>query len=126
MMNFKQISITSLIIASLIVSVAQMMGQSGSNKKPRKIQSFDSDWRFNAGEMKGAENPEYNDSKWLKVNVPHDWSIEGLAHNDSKFEDASELSVVRGEWKFNKGDDTLWKKPEFNDGAWQTVKLPAN
>ncbi len=126
MLNFRQIPTAGLFIASLILSVTPIVGQSGGNKEPGKIRSFDSDWRFMAGEMKGAENPNYNDSKWLKVNVPHDWSIEGLAHNESNFEDASELSVVRGEWKFNKGDDTLWKKPEFNDGSWQTVKLPAN
>jgi beta-galactosidase len=62
---------------------------------------------------------------WLKVNVPHDWSIEGLGHSEAKVEDAAELLVVRGEWKFNKGDNTLWKNPDFNDGSWQTVKLPA-
>ena len=59
------------------------------------------------------------------MDVPHDWSIEGLAHSEAKAEDATELPVVRGEWKFNKGDDTLWKNPDFNDGSWQTVKLPA-
>jgi beta-galactosidase len=126
MFNFRQIPTAGLMIASLILSVTPMMSQTGGNKKSGRIQSFDSDWRFIAGEMKGAENPEYNDSKWLKVNVPHDWSIEGLAHSDSKLDDAPELSVVKGEWKFNKGDDTLWKKTEFNDGSWQTVKLPAN
>ena len=122
-LNFKQFPISCLIIASLFTP---LISQSIDSKKTRKIQSFDSDWRFYAGEIKGAENPDYNDSSWLKVDVPHDWSIEGLAQSEVKVEDAVELPVVRGEWKFNKGDDTLWKNPGFNDSAWQTVKLPAN
>jgi beta-galactosidase len=122
-MNIKQFPISCLIIASLFTP---LISQSIDSNKTRKIQSFDSDWRFYAGEIKGAENPDYNDSSWLKVDVPHDWSIEGLAHTDAKVEEATELPVVRGEWKFNKGDDTHWKNPVLNDSAWQTVKLPAN
>ncbi|MGD0591870.1 MAG: glycoside hydrolase family 2 TIM barrel-domain containing protein [Bacteroidota bacterium] len=121
-MNFKQFPIFCLIIASLFTP---LISQSIDSKKTRKIQSFDSDWRFYAGEIKGAENQDYNDSLWLKVDVPHDWSIEGLAQSEVNVEDATELPVVRGEWKFNKGDDTLWKSPGFKDSAWQTVKLPA-
>jgi beta-galactosidase len=122
MLNFIQISITSLIIVSLITP---LNGQSLGKRDLRKIQSFDLDWRFSAGEISGAEKPAYNDSSWLKVNVPHDWSIEGLGQSEEKVTDEMEFSVVRGEWKFNKGDDTLWKNPMFNDNSWQTVKLPA-
>jgi beta-galactosidase len=121
-LNFKQIPINCLIIAFLITPV---ISQSADNKEHRKIQSFDLDWRFYAGDIKDAEKPDYNDSSWLKVDVPHDWSIEGLGHSEATVENAKELPVIRGEWKFNKGDDTLWKNPEFNDGSWQTVKLPA-
>ena len=122
MLKFKQTLIACLIVASLIT---RLTGQSINNIEPREIQSFDSDWRFCAGEICGAENPGYNDSSWIKVNVPHDWSIEGLAHSEGKIDDTMELPLVRGEWKFNKGDDTLWKNPDLNDGLWQIVKLPA-
>ncbi len=59
------------------------------------------------------------------LDVPHDWSIEGLAPADTKVDDALEIPVVRGEWKFSKGDDLRWKDPEWNDVSWQTVKLPS-
>ena len=111
-----------LVIASLIATLTSGRASAGET---RHTQSFDTAWRFCAGEITGAERPEYNDASWLKVDVPHDWSIEGLAHSEAIVEDASELPVVRGEWKFNKGDDTLWKNPDFNDRSWQTVKLPA-
>jgi beta-galactosidase len=47
---------------------------------------FDQDWRFAlvnpdgitdpTGEFSGAERPEYDDSAWRSLHVPHDWSIE--------------------------------------------------
>jgi beta-galactosidase len=43
----------------------------------RVISSFDADWRFFKGEARGAELPEFNDSDWRRLDVPHDWSIEG-------------------------------------------------
>lgn len=41
------------------------------------INSFDNDWRFLKGNAENAEKPEFNDSSWKMINVPHDWSIEG-------------------------------------------------
>ena len=123
MSPFKQIPITSLVIAVLLAGLTYE--RAGAEKKARQRQSFDSDWRFCAGEISGAERPEYNDASWLTVDVPHDWSIEGLAPVTQKAGDGPEIPVVRGEWKFNKGDDLRWKDPEWNDVSWQTVKLPS-
>ena len=39
--------------------------------------SFDKDWRFIQSDEKGAEQSSYNDAAWRKLDVPHDWSIEG-------------------------------------------------
>lgn len=122
MLNFKQIPFICFINLSLIATPINGYADPGET---RQIQPFDSGWRFYASDVNGSEIPEYNDSSWLKVDVPHDWSIEGLAHSVTKVEDATELPVVRGEWKFNKGDDTLWKNPDVSDGSWETVKLPA-
>src|ERR1700759_4304646 len=38
---------------------------------------FDSDWTFLNADISGAEQPQFDDSSWQKVNVPHDWSIAG-------------------------------------------------
>ncbi|RYE10298.1 MAG: glycoside hydrolase family 2 protein, partial [Sphingobacteriaceae bacterium] len=48
-----------------------------SNAEGRKITSFDNDWRFLKSDATGAEKATFDDSKWRKLNVPHDWSIEG-------------------------------------------------
>jgi beta-galactosidase len=39
--------------------------------------NFDGDWRFFKGEAEGAERPDFNDSQWRQVRLPHDWAIEG-------------------------------------------------
>ena len=43
----------------------------------RIITNFDSNWSFYQGDASGAEKPDFNDNAWRKLNVPHDWSIEG-------------------------------------------------
>lgn len=35
------------------------------------------DWAFHLGDCAGAEAPEYDDSAWRRLDLPHDWSIEG-------------------------------------------------
>ena len=39
--------------------------------------SFDPDWRFLKGDAPGAELAAFDDAAWRKLDVPHDWSIEG-------------------------------------------------
>ena len=43
----------------------------------RVTASFDADWRFFKGDAQGAEAKEFDDSDWRRLDVPHDWSIEG-------------------------------------------------
>ncbi len=42
----------------------------------RKKIDFDFDWRFSKGDFPTALIPEFDDSDWRKVNLPHDWSVE--------------------------------------------------
>lgn len=44
---------------------------------PRVTLNFDADWRFLKDDAPGAERPEFDDSAWRRLDVPHDWSIEG-------------------------------------------------
>ncbi|RYD74823.1 MAG: hypothetical protein EOP53_17570, partial [Sphingobacteriales bacterium] len=38
---------------------------------------FNKDWKFFLGDEPGAKSPAFIDTKWRKLNLPHDWSIEG-------------------------------------------------
>lgn len=45
--------------------------------------NFDFDWRFTLGDVAGAQAPRFNDTAWRKLDVPHDWSIEGKYAEDN-------------------------------------------
>ncbi|MGF7030964.1 beta-galactosidase [Paenibacillus mucilaginosus] len=42
----------------------------------RRVIPFDTDWLFTKGNYAGAKNPGFDDSRWRRLDVPHDWSIE--------------------------------------------------
>lgn len=56
---------------------------------------FDDDWRFHLGGMQGAESPDFDDSQWRKIDLPHDWSIEDKAGKKSPFS-PNAISQVSG------------------------------
>ncbi|WP_446051251.1 sugar-binding domain-containing protein, partial [Zobellia laminariae] len=39
--------------------------------------SFNSGWLFQKGDPSGAEKSTFKDADWRKLNLPHDWAIEG-------------------------------------------------
>ena len=43
----------------------------------RDRQSFDRDWLFVLADSAGMQNSEYADGHWRRLNLPHDWAIEG-------------------------------------------------
>jgi beta-galactosidase len=43
----------------------------------RTVLAFDVDWRFLKADPTNAEQTPFDDSAWRRLNVPHDWSIEG-------------------------------------------------
>ena len=43
----------------------------------RDCQSFDKDWLFVLADSAGMQKSEYSDGHWRRLNLPHDWAIEG-------------------------------------------------
>ena len=43
----------------------------------RSKTDFNKDWKFYLGDDSVARYPKYNDEGWRKLDLPHDWSIEG-------------------------------------------------
>lgn len=81
---------------------------------------FDEEWRFIRGNPPGAQLPDYPDSGWRKVTLPHDWSIEDFGLD-------SQLPVVTpdsGGWRFAGGDSSQWSLPSFDDSGWEPIGLP--
>ncbi len=54
-----------------------------SSTQARVISPFDSNWRFSKGDAAGAEQSGFDDTSWRKLDVPHDWSIEGPFDKDN-------------------------------------------
>src|SRR2546425_9408147 len=71
---------------------------------------FDWDWRFHRGGAQGAELPDFDDSKWRKLDLPHDWSIEELPSTHSPF-NPDAISQVSG--GFTTGG-TGWDRKTFS------------
>jgi beta-galactosidase len=49
----------------------------------RQRMSMDLDWRFMLGDPTGAERASFDDRGWRRVDLPHDWSIEGTPSQDA-------------------------------------------
>ncbi len=107
--------VTSIVILSLLAAAS-------APGTPRD-RLFDTDWRFLRADTTGAQQPDFNDSTWRKLDLPHDWSIEDLPPQPHT---VPELEAVTGTWRFQPGDNAAWKAPDLDDSDWQSVTLPDN
>ena len=110
--------VTAVAVLCFVSAASGAAANAGSRDR-----SFDSDWRFLRADAAGAEAPGFDDSAWRTLDVPHDWSIEDLPPIKTP---PLELPVVNGQWRFQKGDDAVWKATTFDDSQWQSVRLPDN
>lgn len=72
-----------LSVLSIIVFITSC--KSGNQADPlelRKI-NFNDGWSFQLGDNAQASQPDFDDSDWKNVKLPHDWSIEGEIKKDN-------------------------------------------
>jgi beta-galactosidase len=55
----------------------------GYGQQTRTVADFDKGWHFQLGDAPGAENASFSDAGWRKLDLPHDWSIEGTFSKDN-------------------------------------------
>jgi beta-galactosidase len=95
-----------ILLLALTVSIG------GVFAAPRQVISLDSDWRFHRGDIQGVWpngstnkslwpaskflSPTYYDSSWQRVNVPHDYIVEGRF--DPKAENQHACLLVEPGW----------------------------
>jgi len=60
---------------ALFLAAAALSCSTGGKTNDRK-QKFDYDWSFHLGDEPAAAKPDFDDSGWRKLDLPHDWSIE--------------------------------------------------
>jgi beta-galactosidase len=75
------------IIASLFLFSLLTLNCVSAQKKMKadfeKKQLFDFDWKFSFGESSTANTVSFDDSSWRKLDLPHDWSIEGKSEKNN-------------------------------------------
>lgn len=64
-------NIFNLFICCILISGCS------SAVSPRETIDFTDDWTFHLGDVPEACAPEYDDSGWRELDLPHDWAVEG-------------------------------------------------
>ncbi|MGD0036530.1 MAG: glycoside hydrolase family 2 TIM barrel-domain containing protein [Bacteroidota bacterium] len=72
-----------LVLTVMFCTVDFSVSLCQPSKPVRLIENFNLDWKFSKGDPKGAEKSDYDDSRWMNINLPHDWSIEGPYGKDN-------------------------------------------
>jgi len=66
---------TKLIVLVFILFVNSFSGFAQNDIERKQL--FDFNWKFFLGDIADAKSKEFNDESWRKLDLPHDWSIEG-------------------------------------------------
>jgi beta-galactosidase len=73
----------------LIFTISFLLSVPAYTQSGRSIIDFNNNWNFFLGDT-AAGKPEFDDSQWRQLNLPHDWSIEG------KFDTAHKATTQGG------------------------------
>jgi Glycosyl hydrolases family 2, sugar binding domain. len=68
---------------SAVFALLMLLSVSGYGMASRVISGFNKNWTFHLGEIPEAFSPGYKDNSWRKLNLPHDWAIEGEFSKDN-------------------------------------------
>ncbi len=66
-----------------LACVTALLGAARPASAQRLRFSMDPGWRFTLGDPAGAERPGFDDRAWRRLDLPHDWSIEGTPRQDA-------------------------------------------
>ena len=75
--NFLLMS-SSAMLGSQLIPLVGNAAPKVTKAMPGRAQSLNLGWRFLRGDGAGFERPDFDDSEWRGVDVPHDWGVEDL------------------------------------------------
>jgi beta-galactosidase len=121
------------MLNKLVCLLVLILGGISAFASSQRDRSFDSDWRFWRADAPGAEVPEFNDSTWRKLDVPHDWSIEDLPVADAATDASATNRVGPFDRSQSKGaaatgfvvGGTGWYRKHFTQSPTDAGKLVA-
>jgi beta-galactosidase len=94
--------LSAVLLASLLAAAPT----AGAPAAPRERVSLDADWRFAKGDPPAASSAAFDDGAWRRVDLPHDWAIEG------PFDQASPGETGKLPWP-----GVAWYRKHFTLGA---------
>jgi beta-galactosidase len=66
-----------------IFPVFFLMACTAPSPSVRKTDNFNENWKFYLGDVRNGQEPGMDDSQWRLLDLPHDWSIEGMFSKDN-------------------------------------------
>jgi Beta-galactosidase/beta-glucuronidase len=96
--------ITKSLFTCLLLTVACIAGNAREQESIGRKQLFDNNWKFSLGDMPTANGNNFDDSRWRKLDLPHDWSIEGKLEQNNPMKGAGGYFPAGTGWyrkKFN-------------------------
>lgn len=79
-MNRNSFCIILCLLATLATGCSVLPRESKVDKNRQAVrmhENFDEGWKFFKGDRPGGQAVAFDDSDWRKLDLPHDWSIEG-------------------------------------------------
>lgn len=113
-----------------IIMLALFAGSFGVNAQERKV-LFDAGWRFLQGDAPAESHTvEFDDSNWRTVNLPHDWSIEGVpAKDEPSGSDGGYRPTGKGSYRktFTVGKEAVGKQfALYFEGVYMNAEVFVN
>lgn len=66
-----------IVVAAVLLLILATQTPAADVLVGRRVASFNADWKFARGSQTGAQSPDFDDSGWQAVRLPHDWAIAG-------------------------------------------------
>ena len=64
-----------VIVTIVLLLTSNLLGFTQDSNERKQL--FDYDWKFFLGDIVAAKSKDFNDKTWRKLDLPHDWGIEG-------------------------------------------------
>jgi beta-galactosidase len=101
-----------------------------TNENVRSRIDFNEGWKFQLGDNNQANQPDFNDSGWRNLNLPHDWSIEGEFSQDNPTKvNGGALPAGIGWYRKSFKIDQSWKQKQIFidfDGVYRNSEVWVN
>jgi beta-galactosidase len=69
--------IPCFLVVLALISLSACTGKSSEANSPEWDHTINFEWKFAKGDHQAAIDPEFDDSSWETVDLPHDWAISG-------------------------------------------------